>query len=81
MRAVDRDRSVRLRDRGRADGPFLGHRGLLALAVIVVPVVVRTTEDMLNLVPNTLREAGAALGMPRSLVIQRIGYRAARPAC
>ena len=46
--------------------------------MLVVPVVVRTTEDMLNLVPNTLREAGAALGMPRSLVIQRIGYRAAR---
>ena len=44
----------------------------------MVPVVVRTTEDMLNLVPNALREAGAALGMPRSLVIQRIGYRAVR---
>jgi phosphate transport system permease protein len=59
-------------------GHFSGLAGCVALAVLVVPVVVRTTEDMLNLVPNTLREAGAALGMPRSVVIQRIGYRAAR---
>jgi phosphate transport system permease protein len=59
-------------------GHFSGWAGSVALAILVVPVVVRTTEDMLNLVPNTLREAGAALGMPRSLVIQRIGYRAAR---
>jgi phosphate transport system permease protein len=59
-------------------GHFSGLAGCIALAVLVVPVVVRTTEDMLNLVPNTLREAGAALGMPRSVVIQRIGYRAAR---
>ena len=59
-------------------GHFSAFAGALALALLVVPVVVRTTEDMLNLVPNTLREAGSALGMPRSLVIQRIGYRAAR---
>jgi phosphate transport system permease protein len=59
-------------------GHFSALAGAIALAVLVVPVVVRTTEDMLNLVPNSLREAGAALGMPRSLVIQRIGYRAAR---
>ncbi|MGD0187688.1 MAG: phosphate ABC transporter permease PstA [Roseiarcus sp.] len=59
-------------------GHFSGLAGCVALAVLVVPVVVRTTEDMLNLVPNSLREAGSALGMPRSLVIQRIGYRAAR---
>jgi len=59
-------------------GHFSGIAGSIALAVLVVPVVVRTTEDMLNLVPNSLREAGASLGMPRSLVIQRIGYRAAR---
>ena len=59
-------------------GHFSGLAGGVALAVLVVPVVVRTTEDMLNLVPNSLREAGAALGMPRSLVIQRIGYRAAQ---
>lgn len=59
-------------------GHFSGIAGAIALAVLVIPVVLRTTEDMLNLVPNTLREAGAALGMPRSMVIQRIGYRAAR---
>jgi phosphate transport system permease protein len=59
-------------------GHFSGAAGAAALAILVVPVVVRTTEDMLNLVPNSLREAGAALGMPRSLVIQRIAYRAAR---
>jgi phosphate transport system permease protein len=59
-------------------GHFSAMAGAIALAVLVVPVVVRTTEDMLNLVPNSLREAGSALGMPRYLVIQRIGYRAAR---
>ena len=48
-----------------------------ALALIVIPVVVRTTEDMLLLVPNTLREAGFALGMPRYRIISRIAYRAA----
>ena len=58
-------------------GHFSAIAGSIALAVLVVPVVVRTTEDMLNLVPNTLREAGAALGMPRSFVIRRIAYRAA----
>ena len=59
-------------------GHFSAIAGCIALAVLVVPVVVRTTEDMLNLVPSTLREAGAALGMPRCLIIQRIAYRAAR---
>jgi phosphate transport system permease protein len=59
-------------------GHFSGVAGAIALAILVVPVVVRTTEDMLNLVPNSLREAGAALGMPRSMIIQRIAYRAAR---
>ncbi len=59
-------------------GHFSAVAGALALAVLVVPVVVRTTEDMLSLVPNALREAGSALGMPRSMVIQRIGYRAVR---
>jgi len=44
----------------------------------VIPVVLRTTEDMLLLVPNSLREAASALGLPRSLVIRRIAYRAAR---
>jgi phosphate transport system permease protein len=50
----------------------------VALAVIVIPVVVRTTEDMLTLVPDTLREAAASIGLPRSLMITRVAYRAAR---
>ena len=50
----------------------------MALAIIVIPVVVRTTEDMLLLVPNTLREAAAALGLPRAYIVRRIAYRAAR---
>ena len=59
-------------------GHFSGWAGAVALALIVVPVVVRTTEDMLLLVPNPLREAASALGLPRSLVIRRVAYRAAR---
>jgi phosphate transport system permease protein len=59
-------------------GHFSGIAGALALAVIVVPVVVRTTEDMLLLVPGPLREAAAALGLPRSRMIIRVAYRAAR---
>jgi phosphate transport system permease protein len=59
-------------------GGFSAFAGALALAVIVTPVVLRTTEDMLLLVPNPLREAASALGLPRSLVIKRIAYRAAR---
>jgi len=59
-------------------GGFSALAGSLALAVIVIPVVVRTTEDMLLLVPGPLREAASALGLPRSLVIRRIAYRAAR---
>jgi phosphate transport system permease protein len=59
-------------------GHFSGLAGAVALAVIVIPVVVRTTEDMLLLVPNTLREAAAALGMPRAFIVTRIAYRAAR---
>ena len=59
-------------------GHFSGIAGAMALAVIVVPVVVRTTEDMLLLVPDTLREAARALGLPRSIVIGKVGYRAAR---
>jgi phosphate transport system permease protein len=58
-------------------GHFSGLAGGVALAVIVIPVVVRTTEDMLLLVPNTLREAAAALGMPRAVIIMRVCYRAA----
>lgn len=62
----------------RPMGHFSGLSGAVVLAVLVVPVMVRTTEDMLNLVPNTLREAAASIGLPRSLMIQRIAYRAAR---
>jgi phosphate transport system permease protein len=50
----------------------------VSLAVIVVPVVVRTTEDMLLLVPDSLREAASALGLPRAIVIGKVAYRAAR---
>ncbi len=59
-------------------GHFSGLAGAVSLAVIVIPVVVRTTEDMLILVPNTLREAAASIGLPRSLMILRIAYRAAQ---
>ena len=59
-------------------GHFSAWAGAVALAIIVIPVVVRTTEDMLLLVPNTLREASAALGIPRWQVIRDVAYRAAR---
>jgi phosphate transport system permease protein len=59
-------------------GHFSGWAGAVSLAVIVIPVVVRTTEDMLTLVPDTLREAAASIGLPRSLMITKVGYRAAR---
>jgi phosphate transport system permease protein len=59
-------------------GHFSGIAGAAALALIVIPVVVRTTEDMLLLVPNTLREAAFALGMPRYRIVSQIVYRAAR---
>jgi phosphate transport system permease protein len=59
-------------------GHFSGLAGSVALAVLVIPVVVRTTEDMLTLVPNALREAATSIGLPRSLTIMRICYRAAR---
>jgi phosphate transport system permease protein len=59
-------------------GRFSGYAGALALSIIVIPIVVRTTEDMLLLVPKELREAAAALGAPRSVAIRRIAYRAVR---
>jgi phosphate transport system permease protein len=59
-------------------GHFSALAGALALAVIVVPVVIRTTEDMLLLVPNALREAAAALGIPRAYIIRHVAYRAAK---
>jgi phosphate transport system permease protein len=58
-------------------GHFSGWAGVVALAIIAIPVIVRTTEDMLLLIPDALREAGAALGTPRWMVITRISYRAA----
>jgi phosphate transport system permease protein len=57
---------------------FSGWAGALALAIIVIPVVVRTTDDMLKLVPNSLREAAAALGAPTWKIITMVSYRAAR---
>ena len=59
-------------------GHFSGFAGALALAVLVMPVVIRTTEDMLRLVPDTMREAAASVGMPRSIMIRGVAYKAAR---
>lgn len=59
-------------------GGYSGWAGGVALAIIAVPVIVRTTEDMLRLVPGSLREAGAALGAPMSTVIIKISWKAAR---
>jgi phosphate transport system permease protein len=58
-------------------GHFSGWAGAMALAIIMIPVIVRTTEDMLRLVPSALREAAAALGAPRWKVIVMVTYRAA----
>lgn len=59
-------------------GHFSAWAGSMALAIIMIPVVVRTTENMLGLVPDGLREAAVALGTPRWKVIQSVSYRAAR---
>jgi phosphate transport system permease protein len=59
-------------------GHFSGWAGAVALALIVIPVVVRTTEDMLSLVPKELRESASALGLPRAHVIRHVCYGAAR---
>jgi phosphate transport system permease protein len=59
-------------------GHFSGWAGAIALSIIVVPVVVRTTDDMLKLVPNSLREAAAALGCPTWKMVTLVCYRAAR---
>ncbi len=59
-------------------GHFSGWAGALALALIALPIIVRTTEDMLKLVPNTVREAACALGAPRWKVTVAIVYRAAK---
>jgi phosphate transport system permease protein len=59
-------------------GHFSGWAGALALALIALPVIIRTTEDMMRLVPDTMREAAAALGTPRWKVIVTIVYRSSR---
>jgi phosphate transport system permease protein len=59
-------------------GGYSGWAGGVALAIIATPVIVRTTEDMLRIVPASLREAGAALGAPPARVITSIAWRAAR---
>ena len=59
-------------------GGFSGIAGCLALAVIVIPIVVRTTEDMLQLIPPSLREAAVALGAPKWKMIVLICYRASK---
>jgi len=58
-------------------GHFSAWAGAVALAILVIPVVLRTTEDMLNLIPDALREAAAALGMPKWQIVTFICYRAA----
>ena len=63
---------------GLRQNAYSGWAGAFALAIIMLPVVVRTTDDMLKLVPNTLREAAVALGTPYWKMIFTIGYRAAR---
>jgi len=59
-------------------GKFSAIAGVLALALIVIPVVVRTTENMLLLIPNSLREAAFALGAPKWIVIMRVTIRSAK---
>ena len=59
-------------------GRFSAIAGALALALIVIPVVVRTTENMLLLIPNSLREAAFALGAPKWIVIMRVTVRSAK---
>lgn len=62
----------------RPMGHFSGIAGAIALSVLVVPIVVRTTENMLLLVPDQLREAASGLGLPRAYVIRTVSYRAAK---
>ncbi|CAM5435048.1 phosphate ABC transporter permease PstA [Eoetvoesiella caeni] len=59
-------------------GHYSGWAGAFALAILVIPVVVRSTDNMLMLVPNSLREAAAALGCPQWRIVTMICYRAAR---
>jgi phosphate transport system permease protein len=64
----------------RSAGHFSGYAGALALAMILLPIVVRTTEESLRLVPDQMREAGFALGLPRWRVTRQILYKAALSA-
>ncbi len=59
-------------------GHFSGYAGMVALAILMIPVITRTTEDMLRLVPNTLRESALALGAPRWKVTLAVVFRAAK---
>ena len=59
-------------------GHFSGWAGIAALAVMMVPIVLRTTDDMLQLVPESLREAAAALGAPKYKIILQVVYRGAK---
>ncbi len=59
-------------------GNFSGYAGAFALFILMLPIIIRTTEDMLRLVPNTLREAALALGFPRWRVTLSIVFRAAK---
>ncbi len=59
-------------------GHFSGYAGAIALAIIMIPIILRTTDDMLQLVPSTLREAAFALGAPKYKVIIQVVYRGAR---
>jgi phosphate transport system permease protein len=64
----------------RSAGHFSGFAGALSLAIILLPIVVRTTEESLRLIPDTMREAGFALGLPRWRVTRQILYKAAMSA-
>ena len=64
----------------RGAGHFSGYAGALSLAIILIPIVVRTTQESLLLIPDTMREAGFALGLPRWRVTRQILYKAAMSA-
>jgi phosphate transport system permease protein len=64
----------------KSAGHFSGYAGALSLAIIMLPIVVRTTEESLLLIPDTMREAGFALGLPRWRVTRQILYKAAMSA-
>jgi len=59
-------------------GHFSGWAGVIALTIIMIPIILRTTDDMLHLVPSTLREAAFALGAPKYKVIMNVVYRGAK---